>query len=148
MQDLLRRLQLTEKHKSDVEAELKHLQSTQADRSQVTAEPSPRSCTDGTDGKEVKELKELNAQLIGRLSRQRADQDKTTKELDGVLGERDQLICRLDAMSQQLFDLTTINDELNGQLAVERSQAQIKSTTSAGDCGGGLSMACADQLSL
>merc|ERR1711972_371959 len=101
---------------------MKHLQSAQAEKSQFASQPAVAA--DRINSNEFQELKELNAQLIERFSRERGNHAKTTKELEKALDERVQLASRLDAMSRQLYDLATINDDLNCQLAAARSPSK------------------------
>ena len=66
------------------------------------------------------ELKELNAQLIDRLGKERKDNAQTKQSLEVVSTENGSMSFRLDRLSEQLYELATVNDSLQKELAAAK----------------------------
>jgi len=74
------------------------------------------------EAKELKESKDLNTQLVGKLSRERAELAQTKQELATARSERDQLEGRITGLSDQLFELSDLNDTLREQMKILRDE--------------------------
>jgi len=66
------------------------------------------------------ELKELNAQLIDRLGKERKDNAQTRQSLEVVSTENGSMSFRLDRLSEQLYELVTVNESLQKELAAAK----------------------------
>lgn len=111
-QDLLRRMQMLEKQKRDLESENKRLESAvDVPASASTEEVPPTPVLE-----ELRELKLLNAQLIERLGKERSEHAQSRQHMQSMSGENETLTCRLDCISEQLYESVVRNDSLQEEL--------------------------------
>lgn len=68
------------------------------------------------ESQELKEVKELNAQLVEKLCRERAEHAATRKSFDASSQECDTLSCRIDGLKSQLVDLAEQNELLEAEI--------------------------------
>jgi len=135
MQDLLRRIQILEKKRHDLDMEKRQLESA----STTAAAPAGAAPGGSTEveqpvmgleeqdeqqfrevkdlEKELRESKELNAQLIDRLARERSKHTESAKNMEAIMHDNGVMSSRVNQLTEQLFTLVEMNDHLNEKLA-------------------------------
>mmetsp|Transcript_44333 Transcript_44333/g.77853 ORF Transcript_44333/g.77853 Transcript_44333/m.77853 type:complete len:544 (-) Transcript_44333:21-1652(-) len=116
-QDLLRRMQMLEKQKRDLETENKRLELSLESATDTSVSASADEVQQVPVLAELQELKLLNAQLIEKLSKERAEHAQTRQTLQTVSYENETLTCRLHGVTEQLYDAVERNDRLQDELA-------------------------------
>merc|ERR1712070_1099092 len=140
VQELLRKTQTLEKQKRDLEAA--NLALSEAESAASTSAESVATAN-ATSAKELADARQLNDQLVQRLGNERlehaqtkstlaaalesATQEKdahikTKAELANVSRENEIFSIRLENLVSQLFDLTSMNDELQEELFEQRRE--------------------------
>eukprot|EP00929_Paragymnodinium_shiwhaense_P048863 TRINITY_DN24666_c0_g2_i1.p1 TRINITY_DN24666_c0_g2~~TRINITY_DN24666_c0_g2_i1.p1 ORF type:complete len:503 (-),score=146.77 TRINITY_DN24666_c0_g2_i1:122-1630(-) len=155
-QDLLRKVQLLEKEKRELEAERKLPEATPSappERQRRPSQPGESAAAepDGEHKTEVAGLKKVNAQLLERIRQDRQDHaaakaslEAARSEAEGAQRENSALIGRMESLSSQLFELACVNDELQDEVRSLKDMADRNCSKQAAACPG----SCCDEDAL
>lgn len=108
-------------HNRKVQELLRQVQQLEAKgRRELEAKTKAREAAKEEESQELKEVKELNAQLVEKLCRERAEHADTRRNFDASSRECDTLSTRIGGLSSQLVDLAEQNELLEAEMQSRR----------------------------
>mmetsp|Transcript_13407 Transcript_13407/g.37063 ORF Transcript_13407/g.37063 Transcript_13407/m.37063 type:complete len:527 (-) Transcript_13407:99-1679(-) len=149
IQEVLRHAQALERRNGELEAESWRLEAAAQAAAASAAEaeaaaavavaqgplpPPPKGAAAAAAPRELAELRELNAQLVRRLTEERAEHTRTRLCLVDASQDNELLSARLGRLTEQLCDLVELNDDLRQQLANGTAEAGLPAKSDGSEC--------------